>query len=94
MVRPPYPAVVRLCTIAAERWGELAAAYYQISLLRQKPHQFANLVYAWCIERVAYDKLDDWEADLVDLLPWQDAQSTAAEEIESASFMSMMGKGG
>jgi hypothetical protein len=92
VVRPPYPAAVRLCTVAAERWAELDAHYYQINLLRQRPHRYANLIYAWCIERVPSDKLDDWLADLVELLPWQDAQSQAAEELESASFMSMMGK--
>lgn len=50
---------------------------------------YLNLVYTWAIERVEHDKLDDWEAELVDLLPWQDADSLAAEELESASFFSM-----
>lgn len=93
MVRPPYQAVVRLCGIAAERWAQLESAYYQINLLRQPPHRFTNLVYAWAIERVAHDKLDDWEAELIDLLPWQDATSEAATNLESESFMSMMAKG-
>jgi hypothetical protein len=52
------------------------------------------LVYAWAIERVDPEKLDDWEQELVDLLPWQDSQSEAAAEIESESFMSMQAKGG
>jgi hypothetical protein len=52
------------------------------------------LVYSWAIERVAHDKLDEWKADLVELLPWQDADSAAAEEMESASFFAMQGKGG
>jgi hypothetical protein len=54
---------------------------------------FANFVYAWCIERVPSDELDDWKAELVDLLPWQDSASEAAVELESESFMNMMAKG-
>jgi len=94
VVRPPYPAVVRLCALASTRWAEIDAAYYQINLLRQKPHRFVNLVYAWAIERVPHDKLEQWEMDLVDLLPWQDATSTAAETIESDSFFAMQARGG
>ena len=94
MVRPPYPAAVRLCSIASERWAELDAAYYQINLLRQRPHRFLNLVYSWCIERVEHDKLDDWLNELNDLLPWQDSSSEAAVNLESESFLAMQAKGG
>jgi hypothetical protein len=94
VVRPPYPVAVRLCLIAAERWAELDAAYYQIRLLRERPHRFANLVYSWCIERVEPDKLDDWLSELNELLPWQDADSAAAVDMESESFFAMQGKGG
>lgn len=52
------------------------------------------MVYAWAKERVPHDKLDDWERDLVDLLPWQDSTSAAAVEAESESFFNMQGKGG
>lgn len=94
MVRPPYPAVVRLCLLASERWGEIAAAYHAspVPLLRLKPHMYLNYVYTWALERVPPDKVDDWNAELVDLLPWQDSQSLAAEEIESASFYAMMSR--
>jgi hypothetical protein len=85
---------VRLCWIASERWAELDAAYYQISLLRERPHRFANLVYAWVIERVPHDKLDEWQTELLDLLPWQDATSEAAVNLESESFLAMQAKGG
>lgn len=94
MVRPPYPAAVRLCTIAAVRWAELDAAYYQINLLRLRPHRFANLVYSWAITLVEPDKFEEWVFDLNDLLPWQDSTSEAAAELESQSFFSMQGKGG
>lgn len=92
MVRPPYPVVVNLCAIAAQHWGLIDAAYYQINppLLRQKPHRFANLVYAWAIERVPPDKIDEWLTELNDLLPWQTSASEAAVELESASFMAAM----
>ena len=93
MVRPPYPAVVRLCAIASERWPEIDAAYYQIDLLRLKPHRFLNLVYAWCVERVKHGEFEKWEQELYDLLPWQDSTSEAAVNAESESFMAMMAKG-
>lgn len=95
MVRPPYPAAVRLCGVLAERWDQISAAYYHpgYSLLDERPHMLLNLVYAWCIERIPPDKLDEWISDLHDLLPWQDSTSSAAEELESASFMNMMAKG-
>lgn len=93
MVCEPYPRAVRLCLIAAERWAEIDAAYYQINLLRLRPHRFMNLVYSWCIERVDPDSLEEWLFDLDDLLPWQDATSEAAVNAESESFMSMMAKG-
>ena len=92
--RPPYPAIVRLCLIAAERWAEIDAAYYQTNLLRLRPHRFLNLVYTWCVERLEPDKLDDWHAELVDLLPWQDSNSEAAINLESESFLAMQAKGG
>lgn len=94
MVRPPYPVAVRLCTIASERWDEIRAAYYQINLLRERPHAFAGMVYAWAIERVEHDKFDEWIADLHELLPWQDSDSEAAEQLESQSFFNMQSKGG
>jgi len=94
VVRPPYPVAVRLCQIAADRWAELDATYYQINLLRQRPHRFANLVYAWLVERVEPDKLDDVLTQLADLLPWQDTNSEAAVNLESQSFFEMQGKGG
>ena len=94
MVLTPYAAALRLCCIAAERWAELEAAYYQINLLRQRPRRFGNLVYAWAIERVEPEKLEEWQADLIDLLPWQDSSSEAAANLESESFMAMQAKGG
>ncbi len=94
MVRPPYPAVVRLCALASDRWAELDAAYYQTNLLRLRPHRFTNLVYAWAIERVKSDELDDWKNELLDLLPWQDVDSEAAVNLESESFLAMQAKGG
>jgi hypothetical protein len=94
VVRPPYPVAVRLCLIAAERWPEIEAAYYQIDLIRQRPHRFANLVYAWAVERVPHDNYEEWHNELVDLLPWQDTSSETAINLESESFLAMQAKGG
>lgn len=52
------------------------------------------MVYSWAIERVEHDKLDDWKAELIELLPWQDSNSEAATDIESASFYAMQARGG
>lgn len=57
-------------------------------------HRYVALTYAWAIERVDPEKIEDWEFDLVDLLPWQDAQSEAATQIESDSFFAMMATNG
>lgn len=95
MVRGPYPRVVRLCTLAADRFQELTAAYHQIdNLLDLPPWKFISLVYAWCVERVDPEKLDEWIADLDELLPWQDPDSESGINIESASFYAMQAKGG
>lgn len=78
----------------ADRWAEIDAAYYHIKLLREKPHRYAGMVYAWAIERVDPDKFDEWQQELADLLPWQDADSEAAANLESQSFLDMQSRGG
>lgn len=78
----------------ADRWAEIDAAYYQINLLRERPHRMANMVYAWAIERVDPDKFDEWLADLAELLEWQTSDSEAAANLESQSFFDMQSKGG
>lgn len=85
---------MRLCSLAATFWPLIDASYYQINLLRQPPARFLGLVYAWAIERVESDKRDEWEMELVDLLPWQSSASEAAIQMESESFFAMQGKGG
>jgi hypothetical protein len=87
-----YSATVRLCQIAADRWPEIVATYYQTTLLREPLWKFIALVYSWCIERVDPEKLDEWLVDLNDLLEWQSADSEAAEELESQSFFAMQQK--
>jgi hypothetical protein len=84
---------VRLCQIAADKWPQFSAAYYQVNLLRLPGHTFVNYVYAWAVERVPSDKLSEWLSELRDLLEWQDADSESAADMESESFMNMMSKG-
>lgn len=87
--------VVRLHWYAERLWPQIDAAYPTLNppLLKQKPHRFLNFVYAWCVERFTkQEDLDEWKTELVDMLPWQDSMSLAAEEMESDSFMSMMNK--
>lgn len=72
------------------QWPLIEASYYQIDLLRQKPNRFLNLVYAWLIERVPADKIEDSLAELREPLDWQDLDSTYVESLESDSFMAAM----
>lgn len=87
---------VRLCRIAAEIWPLLDAAYVAspVPLMKMAPHRFANMVYAWCVERLPGDKLDDWLTEMNELLEWQDTESEAAVNLESESFLAAMAKGG
>lgn len=94
MVRTPFPAVVRLCGIAAVLWPQLESAYYQTNLLKRRPHSLLNLVYSWYVERLPHDKYDEWHVELVDLLEWQNADSEAAAELESESFLAFAGMSG
>lgn len=95
MVWPPYPAAVRLCGVAADHWDTLCAQYYQINLLRIPTHRFLGHVYAYAIERVEHGKMEEWIAELNELLPWQDGESEAAVQAESDSFYAaMMAQGG
>ena len=75
--------------ILSERWPEIDAAYYPANILRERPHRLLNLVYTWCLERLEHDKIEEWEQDLHELLPWQDATSEAAAQMESDSFRAM-----
>lgn len=91
MVWGPFPVAVRLCGVVADRWQEIDAHYHAlpIPLLKQPPWRITGLTYAWCVERVNPDSLEEWKAELSDLLPWQSGDSEAAIELESASFAAM-----
>lgn len=85
---------MRLYTILSDYYAQIEAHYYTVDLLRVPKRKLLNMVYAWVIERVPHDKLDEWHRDLADLLPWQSGESEAAIEAESDSFFAMMNKGG
>lgn len=93
MVRHPYQRAVRLCVLASDRWSEIDAAYYQINLMRQPPWRIVSLVNAWALPRIEHGKLSEWEAELLELLPWQDTDSQAAIDLESESFFNMQARG-
>lgn len=95
MVRHPYPRAVKLSALLSDRFREITSAYYLIpNLLALPGWKLMSMVYSWAIERVDPEKLDEWIVELDDLLPWQDSNTEAAEEIESASFFDMQSKGG
>ena len=95
MVRHPYPVTVRLHWIMGDRWGEIDAAYHAspVPLMKMSASRRLGFVHVWCLERIAPAKLSEWQADMVDILPWQTTQSTAAEALESESFFAMQSKG-
>ncbi len=80
--------------IASLRWPEIETEYRDINMFAVSPRRFANLVYTWVIARIDPEKRDEMDAELNDLLPWQDISSEAAAELESASFMAMAARGG
>lgn len=84
---------MRLAGIASSVWPHIEAEYYQIDLFSLSPAKMLNLVFAWYVQRIPEDKLDEAVDALDDLLPWETTSSAAAEELESASFMAMMAKG-
>ena len=85
---------MRLCQVAADKWPLLRTAYPSVNLLRLPGHDFLNFVYSFAIERLPSDKMEEWLVYLDELLDWQDTDSEAAIEAESASFMNNLGKGG
>jgi hypothetical protein len=51
-----------------------------------------NLVFAWCVQRIAEDKREMWEAELRAPLPGREkaAPTTAEIEAEGDEFMATM----
>lgn len=47
------------------------------------------MVYAWLVKHTDASKIAELDAELIDLLPWEDSNSEAAAELEGASFMEM-----
>lgn len=70
------------------KWDLIEAHYHASAtpLLRLPPAAFAGRIHAWAYERVPGDRLEEWEQEMSDLLPWQDSTSSSAEELESESF--------
>lgn len=87
--------MIRLHWIMADRWSEIDVAYHAspTPLLKMSPARMLGFVRVWCHERIAPAKLSEWQAEMVDLLPWQTTQSAAAVDLESESFFAMAAKG-
>lgn len=56
------------------------------------PHRFMNLVFAWCVQRIAEDKREMWEVELRGPLPGREkaAPTMAEAEAEGDEFMATM----
>lgn len=91
MGRTPYQIALRLYAIAAERWAEIDAAYSGVDILRLPIHRFLNYVYAWCVERINPEKLEQWQWELEQPLPGQEKKPTEGQtEDEGQGFMDFM----
>lgn len=91
VVRPPYQVALRLYSIAAEHWPVIDAAYPSVDLIRFPAYRFLNFVYAWAVERIPQDKLEEWIHMLNQPLPGREAKPTEEELIEDGeSFMAAM----
>jgi hypothetical protein len=89
--RTPYQVALRLYAIAEERWAEVDAAYPSVDLLRLPIHRFLNYVYAWCLERVEAEKLEQWRWEMNQPLPGREKDVTDAQvEEEGRGFMDLM----
>jgi hypothetical protein len=51
-----------------------------------------NCVYGWCVERIEYDKREEWEAQLTAELPGREKAKPTEQQIEQegADFMAAM----
>lgn len=94
VVGTPYPVTLRLYLIAIEHWPNIDAAYASVDLIRLAPHRFLNCVYAWCTERIAPEKLEEWLFMLGQPLPGQAKKKATPAQVddEGASFMALMGQ--
>lgn len=90
MVRPPYQVALRLYAIAAERWAEVEAAYYQVDLFTIGPRKFLNCVYAWCVQHMNPEGRERWDQMLNDPLEGQVRVTDRQIEQEGADFLATM----
>ena len=90
VVGPPYPTALRLYFIASENWAEIEAAYYQVDLLRVSARKLLNLVYAWCVHRIAPERREEWDAMLTAPLEGQVQATDRQIEQEGDDFMAAM----
>jgi hypothetical protein len=89
VVRPPYPEVLRLYSIAEDHWPSLCARYYLIDLIMLPPHRFLTLVLGWLKEVVAPDRWDQFVYELSAPIPGMKATENVIE-MEGDTFMSAM----
>lgn len=89
----PYRVAVRLHAVAVERWAELDAAYITVDLVRLPLDRFLNCVYAWCIERIPEERVEEWVFQLNAPFPWEAEKVMAATTTwEDDGFMEAMGQ--
>lgn len=90
VVRPPYPEVLRLHGIAAEHWALIDAHYPSVNLIEFPVHRFLDFVYAWLMNRIDPEKMEEVDDMLNRPLPGQERKVTdAMAEDEGASFMAL-----
>jgi hypothetical protein len=85
--RPPYQVALRLLGIAAERWAEIEAHYYQVDLLRLPPHKFFNHLWAWCVSQFHDpEKYEEWVFQMESPLEGQTLPTAGNLAADAESF--------
>lgn len=101
MGRTPYQAAQRLLAIAQAHWAEIDSAYYQVDLISFPFDRFLNCIYAWVVQRFAFDPEGAQKREEFDTMlnaPTDASPATAkyqfSDEEAGASFMTALGSGG
>ena len=95
MGSPPYQAVLRLASIADDRWAEIdgEAAFNGVNLLDLRLDRFCNAILYWCYQRI--EDREQFHFQLEQPIPGRVRQADVERELDDFStFMSGMGGGG
>ncbi|HCB59100.1 MAG TPA: hypothetical protein DEP82_14590 [Arthrobacter bacterium] len=85
MVGKRFREAVRLAQITIGNWKRLDGHYQAqgIDLLHFPLYTLLNVIFVWAAERIASDKVTEWENGLTAPLPGETAEDAAADFDDS-----------